>query len=181
MCCTAHAALGEIAIPHGQKRRLGSATTDASDGAILMKTTTLAALALLSFGIGLSSRYLHFDNNSAAPSLSCQSPALGMARLEMLFGRARPTGAPVTDAEWAQFLEAEVTPRFPQGLTVVQGFGQWRGSNGKLAREKSSILVIWHEFKRTTEADIEAIRSAYKQQFGQESVMRVESASCVSF
>jgi hypothetical protein len=42
-------------------------------------------------------------------------------------------------------------------------------------------VVIWHEPSGTTDTDIEAIRSAYKQKFDQESVMRVDSASCVSF
>jgi hypothetical protein len=75
----------------------------------------------------------------------------------------------------------EVTPRFPAGLTVLQGPGQWRGSDGRLAKERSNMLVIWHEPTSRTDADIEAIRSAYKQRFDQESVMRVDSASCVSF
>lgn len=104
-----------------------------------------------------------------------------MARLEMLFGTSRSRGAPVTDEEWARFLDTEVTPRFPAGLTVLHGPGQWRGSDGRLAKEQSNILVVWHEPNSRTEADIEAIRSAYKQRFDQESVMRVDSASCVSF
>ena len=33
----------------------------------------------------------------------------------------------------------------------------------------------------TSDADIEAIRSAYKQRFDQESVLRIDSVSCVSF
>jgi hypothetical protein len=104
-----------------------------------------------------------------------------MTRLEMLFGTSRSGGAPVTDEEWTKFLDTEVTPRFPAGLTVLRGPGQWRGSDGRLAKEQSNILVIWHEATRRTDAEIEAIRAAYKQRFDQESVMRVDSASCVSF
>jgi hypothetical protein len=104
-----------------------------------------------------------------------------MVRLELLFGTSRPNRPPVSSEEWASFLDAEVTPRFPAGLTVLRGPGQWRGSDGTLTREQSNILVVWHEPASRTDADIEAIRSAYKQRFEQESVMRVESVSCVSF
>jgi hypothetical protein len=112
---------------------------------------------------------------------SCGESARPMARLELLFGASRTGGMPVSDEEWAAFLDAEVTPRFPDGLTVVQGRGQWRGSDGRLIRERSNVLIIWHEPGSQTNSDIEAIRSAYKKRFEQESVMRVDSASCVSF
>jgi Protein of unknown function (DUF3574) len=104
-----------------------------------------------------------------------------MLRTEMLFGTARPDGGTVSDDEWARFLEAEVTPRFPAGLTVLRGLGQWRGGDGRPVREESRILIVWHEPTDRTEVDIEAIRDAYRRRFDQESVMRVESVSCVSF
>jgi len=53
--------------------------------------------------------------------------------------------------------------------------------SGGIAREPSRVLVIWHRRGAGGEADIEAIRQAYKMQFGQESVMRVDGVSCVSF
>jgi hypothetical protein len=104
-----------------------------------------------------------------------------MVRVELLFGTARPDGRAVSDADWADFLETEVTPRFPDGLTVLSGLGQWRGGDGRVVRELSKILIIWHDPSDRAEADIEAIRAAYKRRFGQESVLRVESMSCVSF
>lgn len=111
----------------------------------------------------------------------CHAPARPMVRLELLFGTARPDGRAVTDADWAGFLDREVTPRFPAGLTVLRGLGQWRGSDGRLTRERSNVVIIWYEPTDRTEADIEAIRHAYERQFDQQSVMRVESVSCVSF
>jgi hypothetical protein len=146
-----------------------------------MKTANLPALAALSVGIAIGTASMWLAAVSATPVLSCQPSARAMTRLEMLFGTSRTGGTPVTDAEWTRFLDTEVTPRFPAGLTVLQGPGQWRGSDGRLAKEQSNILVIWHEPTSRTDADIEAIRSAYKQRFDQESVMRVDSASCVSF
>jgi hypothetical protein len=86
-----------------------------------------------------------------------------------------------SEQEWTLFLDSEVTPRFPEGLTVLSGAGQWRGSDGVLAKEQSHILVIWYKSTPRTSADIEAIQSSYKHRFDQESVMRVESVSYVSF
>jgi hypothetical protein len=117
----------------------------------------------------------------ADPAVSCGPLARKLHRLEMLFGTARPGGPVISDAEWQGFLDGEITPRFPAGLTVLRGPGQWLGSDGRLTREQAFILVVWHDAAPETEAGIEAIRDAYKARFSQESVMRVDSVSCVSF
>jgi Protein of unknown function (DUF3574) len=104
-----------------------------------------------------------------------------MARLELMFGTSRNDVPHVSDEDWTTFLEGEITPRFPEGLTVLRAPGQWLGRNGRIVREDSRILVIWYEPTRQTNHNIEAIRSAYREQFDQESVMRVDSTSCVSF
>ena len=52
-------------------------------------------------------------------------------------------GAPeVGEAELAAFLAEEATPRFPDGLTVLDAAGQWRGADGRVLRERSKLLVI---------------------------------------
>jgi hypothetical protein len=111
----------------------------------------------------------------------CNAPADLMVRSELIFGTARPGGRTVSEAEWTDFLAAEVTPRFPDGLTVLSGLGQWRGGDGRLVRERSKVLIVLREPAESTDADIEAIRSAYRRRFDQESVIRGESVSCVSF
>jgi hypothetical protein len=116
--------------------------------------------------------------SQAAPS--CRGHAHKMARLELLFGTARPDGETITEEQWVAFLDAEVTPRFPAGLTVLEGTGQWRGRTG-VDRERSNVLVVWYEASGHADEKIEAIRAAYKQRFNQESVLRVDSVSCVSF
>jgi len=145
-----------------------------------MRSASLVAFGALSIGIVIGAGYTR-SAISPAVALPCHGSARAMVRLELLFGTARPERPPVSDQEWASFLDTEVTPRFPAGLTVLRGPGQWRGSDGRLAKEQSNMLVIWHEPTRQTDAEIEAIRSAYKQRFDQESVMRVDSVSCVSF
>lgn len=117
-------------------------------------------------------------HSPAAPS--CRGSAQALARLEMLFGMLRSDASTIGEDEWANFLDEEVTPRFPAGLTVLHGAGQWRGQ-GRPVKEPSKMLVIWHEPTSRTETDIEAIRSAYRTRFHQDSVLRVDSLSCVSF
>jgi hypothetical protein len=122
--------------------------------------------------------------NSVVPqpiSGSCKGAATPYARLELLFGLGRKDGTEIGEAEWRAFLDAEVTPRFPDGLTLLSGYGQWRNSAGAIAKEKSVMLVIWHRPSADSEARIEAIRAAYKSRFAQESVLRVDGTSCVSF
>ena len=69
----------------------------------------------------------------------------------------------------------------PDGLTVLSGYGQWHTDEGKPDRESLRVIVIWYERSKQGEDKIEAIRNAYRQRFDQESVMRVDGVSCVSF
>lgn len=98
------------------------------------------------------------------------------ARTELFFGAARPDGSMVTDEEWRRFLDQEVTPRFPDGLTVFSGVGQFRDSSGAIIQEKSRVLILLYPIQtrdRSSEK-IEQIRNAYKSAFQQQSVLRVD-------
>jgi Protein of unknown function (DUF3574) len=104
-----------------------------------------------------------------------------MARVELLFGTQRKDAPPVSEEDWTEFLAAEVTPRFPDGLTVFTGQGQWRAAGHAIIKETSRMLVIWYEDTNNAIARIEAIRAAYKKRFSQASVLRADGESCVSF
>ena len=104
------------------------------------------------------------------------------ARTELYFGSDQHNGSTVSEAEFAQFIDEEVTPKFPDGLTVVTGYGQFLDSHGTLEKERSMVLIIFYPL---TEFDakekITQIRESYKKKFNQESVLRVDSYSYVSF
>jgi len=111
----------------------------------------------------------------------------GWVRSELYFGvgkEANETEAqPVLgEAEWRAFLDREVTPRFPDGLTVIDAYGQWlfRGRD-EPNRLPSKILVILHENTAQRRNDIEAIRLAFKQLSGHQSVLWASSPVDVSF
>ncbi len=144
-----------------------------------MRPAQIAAFATLS--IGLVSGLAFADLTSPpAGGATCPTSATAMTRLELLFGRGKPDGTSVTDVEWKTFLDRQVTPLFPDGLTVIDGYGQWRDGD-VVKSERSIMLVIWHPVGFGDEAKVEAIRSAYKTAFRQQSVMRVDGADCVSF
>jgi hypothetical protein len=87
----------------------------------------------------------------------------------------------VTEEEFQRFVDTEVTPRFPDGLTLLTGRGQFKDSTGTIVQEKSKILILLYPFNQKSNMAVEQIRKAYKDTFQQKSVLRVDEQSCVSF
>lgn len=111
-------------------------------------------------------------------TLSCASLAVyERQELDTLyFGTQKPDGsAPVTDAEWQQFLAGEITSRFPSGLTTWEASGQWRDAHNVIERERTHIVQIVHRSNGENEGRVAAIIAAYKKRFAQEAVFRVRS------
>ena len=100
---------------------------------------------------------------------------------ELFMGRSDGSGEVVDDAAWDAFLKDIVTPRFPDGLTVVDAKGQWRDSDGLVQKERTKLLVILVPPDRDSSGLIGEISEEYKHRFGQESVLQVVSNTCVSF
>jgi hypothetical protein len=96
-------------------------------------------------------------------------------RTELFFGTATPDGA-VTDRDFLAFLDQEVTPRFPDGLTLLKGEGQFKGADEVIVKEDSFLLILLYPVKSQKESSgrIERIRQLYKDRFQQESVLRVD-------
>jgi hypothetical protein len=112
----------------------------------------------------------------SAQTLSCTPPQKPMLDIELLLGRGK-----ASDARWRDFLAREVSPRFPDGLTVYETTGQWRDPATKvITREKSRVLrmIVPADALRD---EIEAVAEAYKKQFAQKSVGIVMRPACVSF
>jgi hypothetical protein len=95
----------------------------------------------------------------------------------LFFGTNKPDGNVVTDVDWQNFLNMHITPRFPDGLTVLKGDGQFRNSQGIIVRERSIVLILLYpvQTRRSSSNKIEEIRRLYKQEFQQESVLRADA------
>jgi hypothetical protein len=88
----------------------------------------------------------------------------------------------ISETDWRGFLDREVTPRFPSGLSVLDVYGQWQGKNERAPeRLRSKMLIIDYEDSQENREKIEAIRAAWKQKTGDQSVMRVTEPADVSF
>lgn len=112
--------------------------------------------------------------------------ATGWRRSELFFGIDTGSGgtvlSPADEARWRGFLDREVTPRFPDGLTVLDGYGQWRPDGAATPiRQAAKVLVILHEDTPAHRAAIEAIRRAWKRETGHASVLWASHPVEVSF
>ncbi|HUA98289.1 MAG TPA: DUF3574 domain-containing protein [Terracidiphilus sp.] len=125
---------------------------------------------------------------AAPPTLSGDSAhpghTAGWVDTRLYFGLG-PAGNPdqgISEAQWRAFLDREVTPRFPDGLSVIDVYGQWQGKNEKAPeRLRSKVLIIDYPDTPENRQKIEAIRAAWKQMTGDQSVMRVTIPADVSF
>lgn len=114
--------------------------------------------------------------------MSCRAPLKAMAQVDLYFGRGIPGGGEVSDAQWRQFLDEVVTPRFPDGLSVLDIAGQWKSTRtGTIARERAKRLTIIVPDAATAATNVEAVKAAYKQRFRQESVLQAEQPVCAAF
>ena len=174
---------------HGGRRRSsrcsltsasGHVATDAPDEIHLKKTTivsapTVRAVFVLAAMLLLPAAALRAETQACPPGFE------RYAEYRLFFGRGKPGGGTVSDDEWSGFLAAEVTPRFPDGLTVLDAAGQWRDGSGAIGREGAKLLIILAEPGADTMRRTKEIAEAYKRAFDQESVLRAVGTACAAF
>ena len=117
---------------------------------------------------------------SAGDAQTCGPLGTAYMRTTLYFGLARPSGI-ISEAEWQTFLREDVTPRFPEGLTVLEGSGQWRRPDGSIGREHAKVLVILHDDKPSTQAALQTLVVRYKEVFAQQSVLWEIARVCAAF
>jgi hypothetical protein len=118
---------------------------------------------------------------AAAEPRACPAGLHHATTAELYFGRAVEGAGDVSDADWRDFVDREVTPRFPDGLSVGDVYGQWRDPKGALVREASKAVFIVLTDAPAETRNLDLVREAYKQRFHQRAVMLVEQPACVGF
>lgn len=117
---------------------------------------------------------------ATAPEQTCPVGQEPTRMAQLFFGRSSGATPSVSEDSFRKFVDEEITPRFPDGLTVLDGGGQWRGDENQLIREASKVVLIVLP-KKGDRAKLNQVREAYKKRFAQESVLLVTQQSCVSF
>ena len=142
---------------------------------IEMKSFALASILVVLIGLPLPT--VSYASTPTASNIALEK----FIRTELYFGRNIPSGGTVSESDWQKFVDEVVTPRFPDGLTVLDADGQWRGKDGLIAREESKVIVLLYPRKdrKATNAKIEEIRAEYKKRFAQEAVMRIDVTKSV--
>ncbi len=115
------------------------------------------------------------------PRPACHAPQQSRQEAELLFGRDIGNRLGVSESAWRRFLENEITPRFPDGLTVSDAQGQWRDRDGTLMHEPAKRVEIVLPGAGDDEAKLDAVVAAYKTQFHQHGVVLIIRTACVSF
>ncbi|NVZ18943.1 DUF3574 domain-containing protein [Pseudomonas costantinii] len=147
----------------------------------------LAALCLAMAGcVSAPPVAVHTTNPTSSTLINDASrPAQAQwLRTELYFslGPLNGTEGVISPARWRAFLDQEVTPRFPDGFSVLDAYGQWRDHGAKEPeRLATKVIVVLHEDTPKHQQDIEAIRLAWKRITGDLSVLRLSQPAAVSF
>lgn len=118
---------------------------------------------------------------SPAPEKAPESGGLSavMVETKLLFGLSSKDGSGVSEQEWTDFLEKEITQRFPDGLTVLAAYGQVKGEAHGIAgvvKEDMRLVLIIHPDTPEAAARLDEIRKVYSDRFHQWGVLQVSQA-----
>jgi Protein of unknown function (DUF3574) len=139
-----------------------------------MNGSQIAAVAFAAFVLAACA-------STAGVSTAC-ARGEAMVETQLFFGLSKPKGGSVSARQWEQFVANEITPRFPEGFSVIDGAGFWRdGTTQRTISEKSKVVVRLHGAAPEVDQAITAIIDAYKVRFAQEAVLRVDRSVCAQF
>ena len=130
--------------------------------------------------LALSTLLLAFAAPASAET-ACPAALEPWTRIELHLGLGIPGGGEVSRAQFRNFLEGTVTPRFPDGYTVVEATGHYRYKTGKIAAEPARVLTVLSKSPEEAAAKVDEIVRVYKTRFRQESVGRSHRVDCVAF
>jgi hypothetical protein len=89
---------------------------------------------------------------------------------------------PIPAADWEDFLSHTVTPRFPDGLTVIEAKGQWQNARTKaVERENTKLLEIAGPDTAAFRGKIVEISDIYRKRFQQHAIGKVTTRVCGTF
>lgn len=115
---------------------------------------------------------------SAPKPQACPAGQAPLRTAQLFLG----AGAPVApgDRDLRRFVDQEITPRFPDGVTVVDGGGQWKGSANRMIRQASKVVLVVLPAGGDSQGKVEAVRTAYRSKFRQDPPVVLPPPTCVA-
>jgi hypothetical protein len=84
----------------------------------------------------------------------------------LYFGLKSRDGTGVSEQQWQSFLAEAITPRFPDGLTVFNAYGQGSGgAAGAVIAETTKVLVIVRPDSPEAAARLGEIKADFARRF----------------
>ena len=139
----------------------------------LPATLIAAAVVCLLFAAGCA----------AGGDFDCADGMDAFTELNVYFGQEKGDGGTVSEAEWQSFLADIITPRFPDGLTVLDARGQWLDTaEGRVYREPTKVLnvLVPVDGRDASVLAVREISDAYKQRFDQQAVFHTTLPACAA-
>ncbi|MCB1121814.1 MAG: DUF3574 domain-containing protein [Verrucomicrobiae bacterium] len=148
-------------------------------------TSNVAPIVILVFlsVAGFNTLAQSYSASGIQTSSSQTEPAskTGWLKTELYYGAGRLPADGSPDERWENYINEVVTPRFPEGLTLLEGTGQWRVKPGQPPRRhRSRILILIHEDTPEKSRLVDEIRSIWLEISGHQSVLRVSQPVEVS-
>ena len=98
-----------------------------------------------------------------------------MTRTEIYFGEDEPGRKHVSPRAWQAFLSEVVTPRLPEGMTVLEACGQMQHRDGRIEKQPSRVIVLVHPRGKGTDKRIHEVIQTYRDRFQNAQVMRLRT------
>ena len=116
------------------------------------------------------------------PSVSADDaawPEPNAVQSTLYFGMKSEDGAGVSEQEWTRFLADVITPRFPNGLTVLQAYGQSALGAAKpsdVLAETTRVLIVVHPNTPEAAKALAEIKAEYKARFNNLGIFHTDAA-----
>ena len=120
---------------------------------------------------------------AAGGDVVCPEGMDSFTEINVYFGLEKSSGETVSEEEWQTFLAGSVTPRFPDGLTVLDARGQWLDTDeGRLYRESTRLLNVLVPADASDDgvSAVRDIADTYKERFEQQAVFYTTLPACAA-
>ena len=133
-------------------------------------------------GLLIAATYALLMSAPMARAETCPPGMQPRTTFELYFGRNIGEVVGVTEEAWSKFLDEEITPRFPDGLSVTDIKGQWKDTaSGRIVREPGKVLSLIVEPDAAVLAKLAEVIALYKARHQQQSVMMTQRPVCAAF